>query len=230
MSFFKDKTGDRYGKLVVLKRNEENNKKWDCICDCGNPTTVQNGHLTTGHTQSCGCLVKEKAGQYKKEYNEYDLTGEYGVGRDASGNIFTFSLNKYDLIKDFYIRKNTLGYFYISGKEKQGETIHRIVMGLKKGDGMVVDHINHDKSDNRDENLRICTQKENSYNHKAHKISKSGIVGVHWSENRKRWIVQLKRNRKNMHYSSHIDLEDAIIARKEAELKYFGEFALNRQE
>ncbi|WP_368488451.1 hypothetical protein [Clostridium sp. BJN0013] len=38
----------------------------------------------------------------KYKYNTYDLTGEYGIGYDAKGNIFYFDLEDYDRIKDFY--------------------------------------------------------------------------------------------------------------------------------
>ena len=59
-----DLTGQRFGKLVVLGRNKEkqSNKKhvmWDCVCDCGNYTTVAGNHLNSGHTRSCGCLGVE---------------------------------------------------------------------------------------------------------------------------------------------------------------------------
>lgn len=35
--------------------------KWHCICKCGNELDVDTRNLNSGHTQSCGCLQKEKA-------------------------------------------------------------------------------------------------------------------------------------------------------------------------
>lgn len=54
MGAFIDKTGNRYGKLVVEKYL--GNGKWQCICDCGNTTIVSTVNLSTGKTKSCGCL------------------------------------------------------------------------------------------------------------------------------------------------------------------------------
>lgn len=51
--------GKRFGKLTVIKRNSDKTK-WVCQCDCGNITEVNTNHLTQHHTQSCGCLQKEK--------------------------------------------------------------------------------------------------------------------------------------------------------------------------
>lgn len=51
--------GKRYGKLLILKRLENNkrgNTIWLCKCDCGKETEVEGYLLTSGHTQSCGCL------------------------------------------------------------------------------------------------------------------------------------------------------------------------------
>lgn len=59
---FNDLTGNRYGKLTVIKRaykNGSRNTYWLCKCDCGKETTVSAQHLKDGHTTSCGCVHKE---------------------------------------------------------------------------------------------------------------------------------------------------------------------------
>lgn len=57
---FIDLTGQRFGKLTVLKRNEENDNTghplWICQCDCGNLHITSGEALKQGRTQSCGCL------------------------------------------------------------------------------------------------------------------------------------------------------------------------------
>jgi len=60
--------GNRYGKLIVLRRgNNNSNKKkvayWVCRCDCGNMTNVRSTHLRNGSTVSCGCV--KSAGELK---------------------------------------------------------------------------------------------------------------------------------------------------------------------
>ena len=55
-----DETGNRYGKLLVLGKDEELSNKnnrawWLCKCDCGNTTIVSSKCLRNGHTTSCGC-------------------------------------------------------------------------------------------------------------------------------------------------------------------------------
>lgn len=61
--YLEKRTGQRFGKLVALKRvgtDKNNNTLWKCKCDCGNTPIVSMGALTRGHTKSCGCLSKEK--------------------------------------------------------------------------------------------------------------------------------------------------------------------------
>lgn len=61
---FKDLTGLRFGRLIVIKKVENTgyHTKWLCKCDCGKETIVFGCNLTKtkGATLSCGCLHKEK--------------------------------------------------------------------------------------------------------------------------------------------------------------------------
>ena len=58
MGKFQDLTGQKFNRLTALKYI--GNSKWLCKCDCGKETIVYVSRLKTGHTKSCGCLVKEK--------------------------------------------------------------------------------------------------------------------------------------------------------------------------
>lgn len=53
-----DITGQKFGKLTVIKRANSvgNDATWLCQCDCGNTTIVQGKNLKNGHTTSCGCI------------------------------------------------------------------------------------------------------------------------------------------------------------------------------
>lgn len=63
--------GKKFGRLTVLKYagdeyiGLDNNSKYICKCDCGNIAIVGQNKLKSGHTQSCGCLRKEKAREYQ---------------------------------------------------------------------------------------------------------------------------------------------------------------------
>ena len=62
MSAFKDRTGERFGRLIVIELAEKGTNiktKWKCKCDCGNTVVVTSSHLVTGTTNSCGCLRKD---------------------------------------------------------------------------------------------------------------------------------------------------------------------------
>lgn len=58
-----DMSGQRFGRLTVIRREGSRNKRalWHCICDCGNEITVIGKNLRNGNTKSCGCIQREKA-------------------------------------------------------------------------------------------------------------------------------------------------------------------------
>lgn len=65
-----DLIGQKFNRLTVIERT--NDGKWKCLCDCGNFTYASTTKLKTGHTQSCGCLQKERT----SEASLIDLTGK----------------------------------------------------------------------------------------------------------------------------------------------------------
>lgn len=73
--------GKRFGYLTVIERDlsvevgHGKESKWICKCDCGNTTSVLGRSLTSGHTKSCGCLIREAT----IKRNTLDLTNKrYG--------------------------------------------------------------------------------------------------------------------------------------------------------
>ena len=64
MSRMIDITGNRYGRLTVIRVAQRSVNGthiiWECRCDCGNNTSVRSPDLRNGKTQSCGCLKDEK--------------------------------------------------------------------------------------------------------------------------------------------------------------------------
>lgn len=63
-----DLTGQRFGRLLVLRRAENIGRQtaWLCKCDCGNEKAVPYWNLVSGQTKSCGCLVKEVSAKNAK--------------------------------------------------------------------------------------------------------------------------------------------------------------------
>jgi hypothetical protein len=71
-----DRTGQRFGKLTVIKQVGRNTLKkvlWECLCDCGNKINVVAGSLVTGNTESCGCVIPnfKHGGSGKSSYNTW---------------------------------------------------------------------------------------------------------------------------------------------------------------
>ncbi len=61
---FKDLTGRRFGRLVVLEiadRDKNQKIKWLCRCDCGTKKSILGRHLVSGAVRSCNCLQREVA-------------------------------------------------------------------------------------------------------------------------------------------------------------------------
>ena len=115
--------------------------------------------------------------------------------------------------------KHPAGYHYIRVKGQRYAS-HRLAFLYMEGKfpPAEVDHINGDPSDNRWENLRPATRKENMRNIKISKRNTSGHTGVYWSKEKRRWRVQIGCAGKKTHIGYYHSKAEAVLARAAAAL------------
>jgi len=131
-------------------------------------------------------------------------TSSRGVSGDLAGHLMT-----------------TTRYLAVTYKSKQW-MVHRLVWALYYGalpKGQI-DHINGVRSDNRIENLRDVTHRENMMNTTMSIKNKSGVMGVCWDESRARFVSHMTVNGKTLYLGRYKSLFEACCVRKSAEIKY----------
>ena len=223
--------GQRFTRLTVIAfagRSKSYEKMWLCRCDCGNEKVVRESNLKRGATRSCGCLQSEsgkRAGEGKRRKNSW-IVNEDGLtvtGIDEQGRRFTIDADDFEKVKSRYWRVDKRAYVFSFRYKQEVYTgakrmqLHRYIMG-DVPEGMVVDHINHDPTDNRKANLRIATAKDNSHNRK--------VCGVTYCEqcSNKPWAAAIQcggiKRRK-----AFATAEEAIAQRLEWERELHGNFA-----
>ena len=89
---------------------------------------------------------------------------------------------------------------------------------------MQIDHINHVVYDNRKNNLRIVNVVQNQRNRILSSNNTSGVNGVWFVKRDNIWRASICVEKKRIALGSFKDIEDAIESRKNAEIKYFGEY------
>lgn len=235
MSKLKDLTGQRFGRLIAIKRVEDyiepssgrRRARWLCKCDCGNETIVLDGNLMKKNgVKSCGCLRQNFAYNLNKRFNTYDLSGEYGIGYTSKGEEFYFDLEDYDMIKDYCWYINDREYVCAKYNNKQ-ILLHRIVLRLEPDDNCVVDHKHgrESRNDNRKSNLRPCTHSENIMNTGLRSNNTSGTTGVHFDKRKQKWVARISANGQRIILGEYDNFEDAKSKRMISEDEYHGEFS-----
>jgi hypothetical protein len=88
-----------------------------------------------------------------------------------------------------------------------------------------IDHANGIKSDNRPANLRDALRSQNMHNKPKQRNSTSGIKGVHWNAQRRKWQAKIMVDRKVHHLGLYDDPNKAGEAYIRASKKLLGEFS-----
>ena len=231
--------GRVFERLEVIQegpKDKHGHRQFVCKCTCGNPSTllIRKNNLFSGFSQSCGCLAKEINHQRKLNFNQYEVNGDITVFFDSDGDKCYIDTDLLPIIKEQGCwHKNKAGYWvrrnYLNSGKKNGENLflHRFIMNPPEN--VYIDHIDRNPSNNRKNNLRYCSNYENSHNKGVNKRNKSGFTGV-YLDNRygEKWIARLKTKEVNAYLGTYNLLEDAIAARGYAEHLLWGDYGSNR--
>lgn len=92
MPVLKDLTGQTFGRLTVhLRSARRPGVFWRCACSCGRKFTVRASGLSSGDTQSCGCLLRENGamqGLSNRRHGESGKSAEYRVWKNMKDRCF----------------------------------------------------------------------------------------------------------------------------------------------
>ncbi len=91
-------------------------------------------------------------------------------------------------------------------------------MGQKEDKTYTLDRIDNDKNYSP-ENCRWASKRVQAINRRSR--SPSGVNGVRWCKERKKWCVSIRHDNKRLNLGRYISLDEATSVRKDAEVKYY---------
>ena len=159
MGKFIDLTGQRFGRLTVLRRDESVHghgkiSKWICQCDCGKVKSINSYHLRFGPTKSCGCYQKERASESTSKH--------YSPERIKLDAVWRAMIQRCE-------RKTCKSYHNYGGRGisvcKQWHDIENFITDMLPGYhfGLQLDRIDNN-GNYEPSNCRWVTPKENTHN------------------------------------------------------------------
>lgn len=210
--YYKKMVGQKIGQWTVVSVDQANQSpktKMICKCDCGTIASVDVYSLHHNLTQSCGhCKRIIREGKYMRCIMKNDTS-------------FIFDPEDEDIVKQhsWSIARGHIRTV-INGKTIY---LHRLIMNCP--DGVEVDHINMDKSDNRRCNLRIASHAENQRNRSAHKNNTSGYKGVCLEKRTGKYFAYINSNGCRYYLGRFANKELAAQAYNQAAIELHGDFA-----
>jgi len=101
--------------------------------------------------------------------------------------------------------------------------MHQLVLGFKSG--CIIDHINHNKLDNRKANLRFVSYSANTHNQRRRRTNLSGYTGVSWSSSTQKWRAGIGYNKVHYDLGHFTDKIEAAKAYNRKAIELYGELA-----
>ena len=214
-----DLTGKRFGRLVVLGREDVPSKgkvrRWLCHCDCGNEPLVLGKHLRSGATTSCGCLRAEVIADLV-EARKLDITGNtyyaltalHPIERQTKDGPRWEWVWRCDCGKEIMAPANMVISGYLRSCGCRNAEAHKTI----------------GRENNKFLGLQDRTNVSRISSNRIGANNTSGVRGVYWDKTNQRWIAYITlQRRKIVLYRGH-DFDKAVEARRRGEEYYFGTY------
>ncbi len=203
--------GNKYNLLTIVKEGPKANsgvrQVW-CKCDCGNEelTLVRTNNLQSGNTSSCGCV-----GEESRKTHGMSNTRTYQIHEGMLRRC------KPHLADDFP---------YHAGKGikvcEEWRTFENFFADMGEcPEGMSLDRIDVN-GDYCKDNCRWATNSVQGYNKGLDPNNTSGKSGVSFYTLQGKWSAEIHVENQHIRLGMFVNFEDAVKAREEAELKYYG--------
>lgn len=157
----------------------------------------------------------------RKSKNSYIVLNDYVELKTTKNQSFFIDAKDLDVVLKYTWCLSKTGYLVANINHKVVK-LHRYILDVDSR--QVIDHINGNPLDNRRNNLRICDQSNNGKNLKLKRNNNIGYPGIRKTHSNT-YNVRITFNNKEIHIGNFNTLDEAISARKNAEIKYYGEFA-----
>lgn len=150
----------------------------------------------------------------------------------TQGQVTLIDYTDYELVSQWKwraMRKQDGSFYAVRNQGKKLVWLHRVILERKTGQpitsGVFPDHKNGDSLDNTRANLRPATHAQNMRNRKLQKNNTTGLRGVVWSKQCRKWQAQIRVDGKLKYLGLHPTPESAYQSYCNAAKEYFGEFA-----
>lgn len=159
--------------------------------------------------------------------NLYEVKGNivylYITNKNYTNKEVIFNIKHLEEIKKYRWTINNCDYCITTSKvDERYILMHRLIVDCPES--LVVDHINHNTLDNRDNNLRICDQGDNLKNLKTRIDNKSGFRGISFHKRSGKWRCEMRVEGKKKWLGLYNTPEEAFKVRQAAEKEFYGEY------
>ena len=208
--------GKRFGWLTVIAeagRSKDRHIRYECVCECGARKVVSGNCLISGKSRSCGCKKNTKHGASRLQNRErlYDVW--CAMRRRCKGvnsqDYHNYGGRGIKICDEWDEYDNFRKWAYENGYKDDAP----------KGE-CTIDRIDVD-GDYTPDNCRWVDASMQMFNKRRQK-SKLGIRGVYFRDRENKFCAMIVKNRKHIYLGSYERIEDAVTARKDAEMKYYG--------
>lgn len=210
---FQDLTGKTFGRWTVsrIAENRGNKSYWVCSCSCGTIKEVYSTHLRNGTSKSCGCLHREIVVEMNFKHGGRG-TPEYTAWKNMISRCYNPKKDRY---KDWGGRgimvceewRNDFSAFlrHIGKRPSSKHSVDRIEVNGNYEPG----------------NVRWATLEAQSHNQRLSKRNTTGVRGVKIRNDSGKYVASIGYKSKKIHLGTFDTIEEAILAREEAERTYW---------